>query len=179
MADINLLPWREQARTIKKINFSIVVGACVVITIFIVLLSHLYLSGLINRQQFRNTYLQSELTLAQTRLSTLNDKLSEQEKINTDLHFYIALRGKNYGVVKLLNEFAKIVPEAVTLDALQREGDDIMLLGKAQSNLQITLFMKNIKQSSIFNQPELTEITGQESKDSSDKIFKLKVKIKE
>jgi len=44
MAGINLLPWRQERRRQQQRNFAMMVGACLLLTVFIMLLVRLEIS---------------------------------------------------------------------------------------------------------------------------------------
>ncbi|EKD45539.1 MAG: hypothetical protein ACD_69C00244G0002 [uncultured bacterium] len=179
MTQINLLPWREQARKNKKIRFGLTIAATLSLALFCTLIAHLYLQMLITMQQQRNAYLQTQLSQEQTILSMLNKKKQEQTTINSELHFIMSLRQENYQAIRLFDTLVRVIPEGISINKIARDGNNIVLLGKAQSNLQITLLMKNIAKTLVFKQPELTEITGRESNVGETRNFQIKVQLEE
>lgn len=179
MIQINLLPWREQARKEKKLRFAITLGGFVGLTLFLVVLLHLYFYSLIRYQKNNNIFLETELKQEQLAIGTFNKKKKEQAEIDTHLRFIFTLRNKGYKATAVLDELAQIVPEAILLNKIIREGNMIFISGKAESNLQVTLFMENISQSRIFKQPVLTEITGKGSSSGEERYFQLKVEQQE
>lgn len=179
MTQINLLPWREQLRQIKRMNFVIILGCFIVVTLFLVFISHMYLSGIIGNQQQLNAYLQSDFDKEQVELGALNKKKQEQKTVNTELHYILSLRENSYQAVRLLDELVKIVPDAVSLNKISRQGNSIILIGKAESNLQVTLFMENMAKSNFFRQPVLTEISSKENSAGEERYFQLKVELKD
>lgn len=179
MTQINLLPWREQERQAKKNKFAIVIGIAIGITVFFILLVHLYLNSLIDSQNQRNTYLTTTLNQEQANLGDLNKEQTKQTDISTQLRFLYSLSNSSYQAVRLLDQLARTVPNGVSLSSVARNGNAITLLGKTQSNLQVTLFMKNIANSPIFKQPVLTEISSKQSTTGDEKYFQLSVEQQE
>jgi len=175
MLQINLLPWREQARLVKKKQFNLVLAGFIGLTVFFVLMIHFYFDGLINYQQKRNTFLQDQLTQAEAELAALNKKKNEVQVIDAALHFIISLREKSFQAVRLLDGLVRVVPEGVTLNKIARADNTITLLGSAQSDIQITYFMKNMENSPIFYQPTLSEISSKETSMGDETYFQLKV----
>ncbi len=173
---INLLPWREQARQIKRKQFLITLAGFIGLTLLFVAIYHIYLDSIVSNQNLRNSYLQTVLNQEQSVLLALEKQKEKQTQINLQLHFLYSLRETSYNAVQILNELTQVVPEGVSLIKLTREGNTITLLGGAQSSLNVTLFMKNISNSHIFNQPDLTEITTKQVKTGEDKYFQLIVK---
>jgi type IV pilus assembly protein PilN len=179
MTQINLLPWREQARQEKKIQFLITLGLCVGFSIFIIILIHIYLNSLVNNENSRIAFLQTELGNKQAEFRVLKNKQLKQDEIEANLKFLVTLRNKSFQSVNLMNELIKLVPQTITLEKLTRENNKIIIVGKTQSEVQITLFMKNIAKSNVLNQPILTRINENPGGNSdSARLFELQVQLK-
>lgn len=179
MAQVNLLPWREEARKQKKINFFLRVLGCVIATIFFIIVYHIYLDSIIYSQQEQATFLQSQLDNEQIHLGVLDKKNKELNAVEEKLQFIFSLRDSGFNAVRLLDEMVRVVPESVSLTKLVRENEMVTIYGNAQSNLLITQFMKNIAQSDVFAQPVLTEISVKENTTGEERIFALKVEQEE
>jgi type IV pilus assembly protein PilN len=179
MVQINLLPWRERAREIKRKNFFIALAVSVGIAIFVILLFHLYYDDVISYQDKRNLFLQSQISQRQVKIDEIRKKKEEQDAIEVELQFLMGLRSKSYRAVSLLNELLKIVPDTITLSKMNRDGNSITLEGAAQSELAITGFLKSISQSPIFNQPVLAGInSATNSTEGTARFFQIKVEQK-
>lgn len=179
MTQINLLPWREQARQVKKIQFAIMGGVFFAFAIFLVLITHIFVAGLISSQQSYNDFLQTQLNNEQSNLLTLNKDKKEQNEILKQVQFLSALRDQSYQTVRLLNELPRIVPDTVLLLKLTKNNDQISISGLAQSNFQISLLMENMSKSKIFNQPTLNKISEGNQANSSGENFEINVTQRE
>lgn len=179
MTQINLLPWREMARQAKKLRFAATIAAFIALSLFFVFLVHLYIEAFIISQEHTNTYLQSQLDKEQTTLTTLAKEKQEQAAIYSELHFLFALREDSYKAVGILDQLARVVPDAVSLSKISRAGNSLTIEGRAQSNLQVTLFMENIAKSHFFKQPVLTEISTKENSSGDERTFQLKVDLQD
>lgn len=175
MTQINLLPWREQARQLSRIRFIATSSMVVVLAFISIILIHIYLSKLLDYQGRRIAYLQSEMGKEQAQLNTLIAQKKEQVIIGNDLNFILNLRERSYRAVQLLDSLARIAPNGVSFNKVIRKGDDVTLMGKAKSNLQVTSLMKNIIHSKIFDQPDLNQITNKDSSSSEERLFTLNV----
>ena len=176
---INLLPWREKARKKKQLAFLALLGIFIGITFFIIFLTHIYYDALINRANGRVQYLQEALGQKQQEYSHFIEKKKQQTAIETNLKFITSLHEKNFQAVRMLNELVLLVPKTITLQKLVRKGNQILIEGKAQSELQVTQFIKNISNSTMFNQPLLTHINAPLSDTETGKIFQLKIEQKD
>jgi type IV pilus assembly protein PilN len=179
MTQINLLPWREQARNAKKIKFGLTALGYAGFAIFIVLIMHVYFASLIDHQEKRNAFLQSIHDQEQIILTQLNKKKKEQSKIDEDLKFLYSLRGNTFRAVQLFDGLARIVPEDVSFSKVIREAKIVTILGSAKSNLEVTQLMKNMANSPLFQQPDLTEISAKETESGDERNFQVKVMLRE
>jgi type IV pilus assembly protein PilN len=175
MIQVNLLPWREQARQAKQVFFGLLLIGFFILSLIAILFVHLYFSTVISSQKKNNAYLQSEITNSATSFASLKTEKEKQIKLLEQLHFIINLRTRSYEAVRLLTMLVNATPSTVFLDKILREDNVITLGGKAKSNLEITLFMKNIGKVNGFAQPVLTGISTQDSAVVGERSFQLKV----
>lgn len=173
MIQINLLPWREQARQIQKQRFTIAVGMSVLVTFLIIMLIHFYLSSIDTRQQDANNYLQTVLGQEQMQLTELQKQKQNAILIEFRLRYLIGLKQSSFKTVKMLTELEHIIPETVSLNSLNRSGKTVILIGSAPTDLDISHFMENIKKSTDLTRPVLTEITASKEITKDRKFFKL------
>ncbi|MFZ2315054.1 MAG: PilN domain-containing protein [Gammaproteobacteria bacterium] len=175
MVQINLLPWREQARQLSKIHFIATAGMVVVCSFVAIVFIHIYLNRQLDYQGRRITYLQSELGKEQGQLNVLVKRKKDQIIVDGELDFILALREKSYRAVQLLDALVRIVPADVSFNKVIRKGDGVTLVGKAKSNLQVTLLMKNIIHSKLFKQPDLNQIVSKDGAQGEERLFTLNV----
>lgn len=173
MTQINLLPWREQARHIKKIRFGLMLGGGVIFAVLVILGMHSRYDRLIGLQEGRNAFITTELGAEQGELNQLNAEKKQQLLVLDQLKVISDLRRDNFKAVKLLNGLVRVVPDAVVLYKVMRVGDQITLFGRAKSNLQITQLMKNFKEVTIFEQPDLSVITAKENSTGEERTFQI------
>ena len=62
MAQINLLPWREELRKEQQRQFLTILGLSAVLMGLILLAVHIQIAGMISNQQSRNDFLKKEIT---------------------------------------------------------------------------------------------------------------------
>lgn len=179
MTQINLLPWREEYRQTKRKQFMIILGCFVALSLFFVFIFHLFMLQLIDNQLHKNTLLQDNINHVQTTLTLLNKKKKEELIANSELRFIFSLQEKSYRAVQLLDELVKVVPQGITLNQIIKDGDNITISGLATTNLQVTLFMKNLSTNAIFNNPVLTDIDTKGNSSGEERHFQLKVQQQE
>ena len=174
MTQINLLPWREQIRQENMLLFGFNVLTYLFYTFVVIVIINIFIYSLTQYHLNRNDYLRKQLGSENSRLVTLNKEMQELENMTKELDFIHSLKMNSYQAVNQLNEIANIVPDAILLSQISRDNGNITLIGYAKSNLQITAMMRNIVASTIFKQPNLTEINVDEkSKDQKKFILKM------
>ena len=174
MTQINLLPWREKARKARQVRFYIVLGMSSFAAILCVFIIHLYVGNKIAHQVKRNAFLQTVTSQEQTTLNMLDKKMKEKKAIDIELEFIMSLRESSYKAVQLLDELVRVVPNGVFFKKLVRQGPAVTIIGRANSNLEITSLMKSISKSAVFDNADLTEITGKDSTSGEEREFQLK-----
>lgn len=179
MAQINLLPWREQERKRLKVQFFTLFGLSIGLTLVIAIFIHFIYAQLFSKQQARNNYLQAQINLSIAEANNLEEKKKTTLQTLHQLHFLIGLQYANYDAVIVLNELAKLTPPSITFTYLDKNGPVIILEGSAQSNTDVTQFIKDLAKSKIFKQPVLTKMTANTKESSIKKDFQIKVEQKE
>ncbi len=173
MTQINLLPWREQARHAKKVRFGLMAAGGVVFAVIILLGLHGHYDRLISEQQARNAFITTALSTEQGEMNHLTAEKKQQLELLSQLNFIVNLRRADYKAVELLNGLTRVVPDAVFFTKVMRIGDQVTLFGRAKSNLQITQLMENIKAVPIFEQPQLSVITAKENTAGEERTFQV------
>lgn len=179
MTQINLLPWREKARQIRKIRFGLMVLASVIFAVLIAIGIHGHYDELIKTQDARNNFIQTALGSEQGEFTELNKEKQQQMDVQSELDYVFSLREAGYQTVELFEQLARIVPDAVTFSKIVREGNVVTLIGHAKSNMQITQLMENMATKKIFKQPDLTDINAKQNSAGEERTFQVKVALTE
>jgi type IV pilus assembly protein PilN len=158
---INLLPHREAARKRRKEVFQIAMFAALLVGLLISAGIYAWFQWLIETQQARNAFLQSEITV-------LNRQIKDVEGLEGEI---AALRARQTAVedlqsdrnmpVHLLSDLTQLLPEGVYLTSLKQNGLSVELKGAAQSNERVSEVLRNLSSSSPWiTQPVLKEIVS-------------------
>jgi type IV pilus assembly protein PilN len=155
MAKINLLPWREELRKHKQREFIISGGGGAVVAALIVLLAHFHIDGLIDNQNQRNTYLQSQIEILNERIGRIN----ELEKLKADLlarmNVIQELQRSRPESVHLMDELVRTLPDGVYMKTFIQKDRNLEMTGAAQSNARVSDYMRNIDASEWLTAPRL------------------------
>lgn len=176
MIQINLLPWRERKRQLKRSMFGILLGAFFVLGLFIIFLIHINMSSAVSLQMRRNEFLQTQINNAQDEFTSLKQKKEEQIKLLASLKFILELRNESYEAVRLLDVLAASTPSSIIMEKIVRDISTVTISGTAPTDSDVTTLMKNIStHENSFGQAVLTEISSQETATSTVRHFTIKI----
>ncbi len=158
MARINLLPWREQERQRKKREFFAMLGAAAGFAAFFVLVTHLEVEHLISGQQARNQFIEERIKEVEQQIAEIKDLEKTKADLLARMEVIQELQASRPEVVRLVDAFARTVPEGVSLRLIDRKDSGIKLEGDAQSNARVSAYMRNIDGSPVLADPRLDVI---------------------
>jgi len=176
---INLLPWREQRKKRLQKRFVVMLIISAMIGLFPLMALHLIVKSQITHQTNRNDYLQTVLNQESAAVFKLNQEKKEMLKINDELNKLISLRRKSYGIVQLLDSLPRLMPNAMMLNSMTYADQQLMLSGKSSSDLEITLLIKNMENSALFDQPSLANIQAEETSTGEIRVFQIRANAKD
>ena len=134
MANINLLPWREELRKEKTRQFTSMTGFSVLLTVAVFLLIHVTISSQISYQQKRNKILQDEISQLEVALKEIEGLEETKEKLLSRMDIIQSLQQKRPQIVHLFDEIVRTVPEGIFLTGIKQSGTGININGIAESN---------------------------------------------
>lgn len=158
MANINLLPWREERRAQKKQEFLVILGAVVAAAVVLVLLIGMVMSGFVSAQQSRNDYLQQAITTLDQKIVEIKDLREQKELLLSRTQVIQELQGNRPVIVQVFDQVAKILPDGVFFKELRVQDGQLSLVGVAESNTRISTLMRNFDDSRWFTSPNLTAV---------------------
>jgi type IV pilus assembly protein PilN len=164
MTRINLLPWRETRRREREKQFYFALGVGASLTVGIVFYINSHINYLLENQIQRNNYLQRQITLVEKEISEIKDLERQKENLLARMGVIQQLQASRPQIVYLFDEMARILPEGVHLESLRRQRQTSVINGIAESNARISVFMRNLDTSPVFQDPRLDiiERTGKE-----------------
>jgi type IV pilus assembly protein PilN len=89
-------------------------------------------------------------------LQTRKEELLARMKVIQDL------QGRRPVIVRVFDELAHTVPDKIYLVSFQRSGDMFTIEGYAESNTQVSAFLRNLNASTWFKNPVLANVTADE-----------------
>lgn len=172
MAKINLLPWREDLRKQKQIDFLILLGLGVLTSIIIMVSVHLSIESMIENQHNRNRYIQNEISVLNKKIKEIKVLDKTKSQLMARMEVIQRLQSSRPEIVHLFDQLAKTVPEGVYLTKFSQSGNKLAIAGNAQSNTRVSAYMRSIEKSPWLNGADLSVI---KSKGLDANSFNLKV----
>lgn len=147
MARINLLPWRLEERERKNKEFLVMAAAAAGLAILATLIVLSFLNRELSNQQEANqliTDTNAQLDGALKEIETLEEQRNEmisRMKVIQDL------QGRRSVPVRVWDDIARAIPQAMYLTSIKREGDIITLVGHADNNTVVSELVRNLDSS--------------------------------
>jgi len=177
MANINLLPWREEERAERQRQFVSVLGLVAVLGIVVVgAINYLYAKE-IDQQRNRNNYLQSQIRKLDSKITEITSLEKERKDLVDRMEIIQNLQKSRPQIVHLFDEIVKHMPEGMNLLELKRQGKEIHFKGIAESAPRISNFMRNLKSSLWITTPDIEGIEDDQESGAGRKIFLLKSEL--
>jgi len=155
MPRINLLPWREQERKVRRREFGVAAGAAVVAALVFALGGKLVYSSWIDAQNQKNNLLRKEIVKVDAEIADIQDLEDRRQRLLARMEIIEKLQRKRPEIVHQFDELVRTVPDGVYLSSLKQTGKKLEIKGVAQSSTRVSTFMRNIDSSTWMDNPEL------------------------
>jgi len=123
MPRINLLPWREQERKVRRREFMVAAGAAVFAGIVFMGAGKLLYSGWIDAQVEKNNLLKKEIVKLDAQIADIQDLENRKQRLVARMEIIERLQRKRPEIVHLFDELVKTVPEGVYLTQIKESGN--------------------------------------------------------
>jgi len=163
MSRINLLPWREAERKKKTQEFLAVVGFFSLIAGVLLGIVWFYHTQLIDYHKARNSYIESETVLLDKKIREIEELEKGKQRLLDRMRAIEQLQGNRPLIVRFFDELIESLPEDVSVNSIKQTGQDITIVGEAQSNARVSSFMRNLESSQWLEKPELDIIEAANS----------------
>ena len=166
MPRINLLPWREQERKVRRREFMVAAGGAVFAAIIFTLGGKLLYSSWTDSQNEKNALLKREIVKLDAQIADIQDLENRKQRLVARMEIIEKLQRKRPEIVHLFDEIVKTVPEGVYLTQIKQTGNKLEIRGVAQSSTRVSTFMRNIDASVWMDNPVLLVVESS-NKDSA------------
>ena len=165
MPRINLLPWREQERKVRRREFLVALGAAAFAAVIFVLGGKLLYSSWIDSQTAKNNLLKKEIVKLDAQIADIQDLENRKQRLVARMEIIEKLQRKRPEIVHQFDELVRTVPEGVYLTSIKQSGNKLEIKGVAQSSTRVSTFMRNIDSSAWMDNPVLQVVEA--AKDSA------------
>ena len=165
MPRINLLPWREQERKIRRREFMVAAGGAVFASVIFILGGKVLYSSWTDAQNEKNNLLKKEIVKLDAQIADIQDLENRKQRLVARMEIIEKLQRKRPEIVHLFDEIVKTVPDGIYLTAIKQTGNKLEIHGVAQSSTRVSTFMRNIDSSVWMDNPVLQVVES--AKDSS------------
>ncbi|MGX5172763.1 PilN domain-containing protein [Aliikangiella sp. IMCC44653] len=177
MANINLLPWREELRQEKQRQFLSVLGLVVILGVVIGWSIYSYYGSQIDNQRSRNKFLQTEIQKLNSKIKEIQSLEKERMELVERMNLIQDLQKSRPQIVHVFDEIVTNIPEGVNLRTVSRRGDKLIFNGVAESAPRVSKFMRNVANSRWLELGPLDKISDDANSASGRKSFSLTTTI--
>jgi type IV pilus assembly protein PilN len=174
MPRINLLPWREQERKVRRREFLVAAGGAVLASIVLIGFGKLVYSSLTDAQSEKNNLLKREIVKLDAQIADIQDLENRKQRLVARMEIIERLQRKRPEIVHLFDEIVKTVPEGVYLTQIKQSGNSLEIHGVAQSSTRVSTFMRNIDASAWMDNPQLQVVESAQNSPTGGSSFALK-----
>jgi len=174
MAHINLLPWREELRREKQQQFTVIGVGTAILAALLVLLAHMQMEGLIEQQNNRNKFLDTEIAALDKKIEKIKDLEKTKTALLARMDIIQQLQHSRPQSVHLMDELVYTLPDGVYLNSIAQKGSSLTMSGVAQSNARVSAYMRNIDNSQWLGKPRLDVIETREDNNRRTATFVLR-----
>jgi type IV pilus assembly protein PilN len=163
----------RRAKSQREFNVMLV-GASVT-GLAILVLGQTYIANAISEQEARNARLNSAIV-------SYDKDLVEIKALKSKIHDVIErkkvvenLQANRSQAVILLDEITRKLPEGVYLKSIKQQGQNINIVGVADTNARVATLVRTLNESVYLESPNLVEIKSESLNNARQNIFTLTV----
>ena len=177
MAQINLLPWREERRQELKKDFLVTVGLVLALGVGLVLLGDRIVDGQIQYQKSRNQYLVDNIKVLDEQVAEIRELQKKRNQLLDRMRVIQELQGNRPIIVRVLDQLVRTVPDGVFYTNLQTRDKNISIRGVAESNNRVSSLMRRLAGSDWLANPNLDAVRAAPDYGDQANTFNLTVQI--
>lgn len=180
MANINLLPWREQQRLERKNQLLMAMGLSAAAALVTMALIHVLFAHSIQVQLNTNATLESETKILDAQIKEIQGLKKQKEALLARMGIIEELQTSRPMVVQLFDDMTTMIPPGIIVTEIDRNNENLVISGESEANSLVSRLMRNIDATKLLTNPSLSEIRKNTDKASGNetKIFKLSVEFR-
>jgi type IV pilus assembly protein PilN len=171
MPRINLLPWRDEQRKERQMQFWIAMGAAALVAVVLAGLGYLTFTSMIDSQQRRNDRLRAEIKNLDKQIEEINSLETSKQNFIARMQIIEKLQQSRPEIVHIFDEIVKTLPDGAYLTSIKQTDQKFKFDGVAQSSTRVSAFMRNIDSSEWLKNPELQVVQADASGGQAFTVF--------
>lgn len=160
MSHINLLPWREHQREKNKQRYLLVLIIVAIGTLGVMQGIAMFIDQLIDNQNQRNQYMQRQISVLDSKIAKIKDIRESKQALEQRIALIEQLQASRNIAPQVIDELVKLVPNGIAFLHLKRSDKELHVEGISESNNRLSEFMRQIEQSKVFSEGELSSIVA-------------------
>ncbi len=177
MAQINLLPWREERRQELKKEFIATVALVIALAAGLIILGDITVNGQIDNQKARNQYLETNIKELDKMVAEIKDLQKRRNQLLDRMRVIQELQGNRPIIVRVLDQLVRTVPDGVFYTDLTTKDKKISISGIAESNNRVSSLMRRLDSSDWLASPNLDNVKAAPNFGDQATTFKLSVNV--
>jgi len=178
MAYINLLPWREEAELAKQRAFFIILASLGALALTIVIIIGSFYQAKIDGENSRNQFLSNEIAKLDLRIAEINTLKAKKKSLQERINVIEQLQRSRNLATQVLNEIVNVVPTGVYITKIEKQGDNIQIAGKSESNNHLANMIRGVERSQLFDNAILESIATDDAQSKLLSDFKMKIHVR-
>ena len=158
---MNLLPWRGALKKRRKKQNLATVLVAVSFAVCLVVFVTLGLGINIAKEKSAVQYLNKKISSLDKHLLEIKDLEIKKIELIAKINILQKLQMRRADTAKIFDELVAAIPTDITLLNVRRTSERVFITGLANSNSDVSQFMKNIERSVILDNARLLEIEQQ------------------
>ncbi len=177
MANINLLPWREEAKLRRQNEFNMFAGVSLAVGVLCAIVLSVMIDGELDLQAQKNNFLKSEIAIIDGKISAIKELRKTKVDLKKRMDLIERLQNARSLSTHLLDSLAKLMVPGVYLESVQRKGNTLWIDGLTESNNHLANMLRNFENSQWFKDPLVKQIDLQKNSLRQLNKFSLRVDI--
>ncbi|MGS2717844.1 PilN domain-containing protein [Eionea flava] len=158
MANINLLPWRDEYRQEKKREFFSTLIMLAILAGVVGYAWFVFIDNKVDAQKSRNEIFTREISLLDARVGKITKLKAQRKDLESKTEVIQGLQNKRPLVVHYFDQIVRAVPDGVYFKAMSRKADTYTIKGVSESNSRVSTLMRNLDESPFFASPNLINV---------------------
>lgn len=177
MAQINLLPWREERRQELKREFLATIAFVVIFAAGVVLLADRVVNNQIDNQRGRNNYLTENIKELDKAVAEIKELQKRRNQLIDRMRVIQELQGTRPLIVRVLDQLVRTIPDGVFYSSLNTSNRRISINGIAESNNRVSSLMRRLDASDWLSGPNLDKVRAAPQYGDQANTFNLTVNV--